>query len=51
MLPVMDDDLGPVNAVVILFKRLLPGRLEVLDGGLGVELTGQDVEHLWVVPA
>ena len=47
----MDDDLGPLDTVVVLLKCLLPGRFEVLDRGLGVELAGQDVEHLGVVPA
>ena len=42
--------MGAVSAVVVLFKCLLPGRLEVLHGGLAVEPAGQQVEQLGVLP-
>ena len=38
-------------AVVVAVESLLPGRLEVLDAGLGVEMTRQDVEQVGLLPA
>ena len=50
-IPVDDLQLGLLITVVVAVECLLPGRSQVLYGGLGVVVAGQDVEHVWPLPA
>ena len=50
-IPVEDDDLGMIITVMVLLECLLPGRPQILDRGLAVELARKEIEELWVKPA